>query len=81
MTHVHIGIVVLVAVLTGCSRGSDPQTADDVHRCPPCPARMYCASDVMIKDLKTGTVVCHPTYCLPGPDPLCEIDPEACAER
>jgi hypothetical protein len=40
--------------------------------------RTYCAADVMIKDSKTGVIVCHPTYCVPGPNPICEIDAGAC---
>lgn len=33
----------------------------------------------MIKDVKTGKITCYPTYCVPGEDEFCKIDPEACS--
>ncbi len=33
------------------------------------------------KDVKTGKIVCYPTYCVAGPNPICELDPGACEPR
>ena len=48
---------------------------------PPCPNGYHCAADVIVKDLKSGKMVCHPTYCVAGPDPIRELDLGACKPR
>ena len=68
----------IIALLLGCAERVQPSVPDDTGRCPPCAEGTYCAADVMLKDSKTGLIVCHTTYCVPGPNPICKIDPEAC---
>lgn len=79
MTRFRTALICIAALSVACSMQSprDP-VAGGSERCPPCPAGTYCASDVMVKDLATGKIVCYPTYCVPGPDPFCNIDPDAC---
>ena len=61
--------------------GTNESGAAPPRPCPPCPNGYHCAADVIVKDLKTGKIVCHPTYCVAGPDPICELDPSACEPR
>lgn len=72
---------VVFVLLAGCGAPAEPRVGGEAARCPPCPEGTHCAADVMVKDSRTGKIVCYPTYCVAGPDSICEIDPLACANR
>jgi len=64
----------------GCG-GATKSSTTALSPCPPCPEGYHCAADVMVRDLKSGRIVCFPSYCVAGPDPICEVDPGACKPR
>src|SRR3954470_21951306 len=68
-----------VCIAVGCAARPPASGASASTDCNACPPGTYCATDVMIKDVATGKITCYPSYCVPGVDEFCKIDPESCA--
>ena len=81
MKRLFAQFAVLLCLSASACGGTSKSGAASPRSCPPCPNGYHCAADVMVKDVKTGKIVCYPTYCVAGPDPICELDPGACEPR